>query len=97
MSIPCQIHSNTFTDMAGQDNGGPFRPNRDVSTTSSIGNMLGDNADNEQRERAQPHSQDANQHEPGGADLLTILRMRTDSTLHIPLRLLNNLDKRCRV
>jgi hypothetical protein len=67
MSLPCQIHSNTFTDMAGQGNGGPFRPNMDVSTTSSIGNMLGDNADNEQRERAQPHSQDANQHEPGGA------------------------------
>jgi hypothetical protein len=34
---------------------------------------------------------------PEELDLLTMLRMRTDSTLHIPLRLLNNLDKRFRV
>jgi hypothetical protein len=64
--------------MAGQDDGVTSQSNIDVSATSSIGNIhvsamssigniLSGNAENGQREHAQPHSQDANQYEPGGA------------------------------
>ena len=53
--------------MAGQDDGVTSQSNIDVSATSSIGNILSGNADNGQREHAQPHRQDANQYEPGGA------------------------------
>ena len=83
--------------MAGQDNRVTSQPNIDVSATSGIGNILSGNEDKGQREHAQPHSQDSNQHEPEGAGPRNDPEVETDSTLHIPPRLLNNLDRRFRV